>query len=54
VVIFARKTKRAVAATALGTVASSTVALAYALGRRHGRASAMAQFAQQQMTTRRR
>jgi HAD superfamily hydrolase (TIGR01490 family) len=54
VVIFARKTKRAVAATALATVASSTVTLAYALGRRHGRASAMAQFAQQQMTTRRR
>lgn len=54
VVIFARKTKRAIAATALGTVASTTVALAYALGRRHGRASAMAQFAQQQMTARRR
>jgi hypothetical protein len=49
VVIFARKTKRAIAVSAMGTVAFSTAALAYAVGRRHGRSSAMAQFAQRQI-----
>jgi HAD superfamily hydrolase (TIGR01490 family) len=49
VVIFARKTKRAVAATAMGTVGATGVALAYALGRRHGRSSALAQVAQRQI-----
>jgi HAD superfamily hydrolase (TIGR01490 family) len=49
VVIFARKTKRAVAVTAMGTVGATGVALAYALGRRHGRSSALAQVAQRQI-----
>lgn len=52
VVIFARKTKRAVAASAMGTVGATGVALAYALGRRHGRSSALAQVAQRQISRR--
>jgi HAD superfamily hydrolase (TIGR01490 family) len=53
VVIFARKTKRAIAAGALSTVGAAGVIAAYALGRRHGRASAMAQVATRQLWTRR-
>jgi HAD superfamily hydrolase (TIGR01490 family) len=53
VVIFARKTKRAIAVSALGTVAASTAAAAYALGRKHGRSTALAQVAQRQISTRR-
>ncbi|MGH8915542.1 MAG: HAD family hydrolase [Acidimicrobiia bacterium] len=49
VVIFARKTKRAIALSVSGTIAGSGVALAYALGRRHGRSSALAQMAQRQI-----
>jgi HAD superfamily hydrolase (TIGR01490 family) len=49
VVIFARKTKRVVAASGAGTVAASAVVIAYALGRRHGRASAIAQMAQRRI-----
>jgi len=53
VVIFARRTKRAVAVSAMGTVAVSAAGLAYALGRRHGRSSALAQMAQRQIRGRR-
>ena len=48
IVIFARRTKRAVAVSAMGTVATATVAGAYALGRRHGRTRALARVAHQQ------
>jgi HAD superfamily hydrolase (TIGR01490 family) len=54
IVIFARRTKRAVAVSAVSTVAAATAAGAYALGRRHGRSSALARVAQQQITPRRR
>ncbi len=53
VVIFARKTKRAIAASALGTVAVSTAVAAYAIGRKHGRSTALAQFAQREILPRR-
>jgi HAD superfamily hydrolase (TIGR01490 family) len=53
VVIFARKTKRAIAASALGTVAVSTALAAYTLGRKHGRSTALAQVAQRQISPRR-
>jgi hypothetical protein len=53
VVIFARKTKRAIAASAVGTAAVSTAFAAYALGRRHGRSTALAQVAQRQIWPRR-
>lgn len=53
VVIFARKTKRAIAASALGTVGVSAAAAAYALGRKHGRSTALAQVAQRQIWSRR-
>ena len=46
VVIFARKTKRAVALSALGTAGMAAAVGAYALGRKHGRSSALAQMAQ--------
>ncbi|MGH8952240.1 MAG: HAD family hydrolase [Acidimicrobiia bacterium] len=49
VVIFARKTKRAIAVSALSTVAVSSAVAAYALGRRHGRSTALAQVAQRQI-----
>ncbi|HEX9865171.1 MAG TPA: HAD-IB family hydrolase [Acidimicrobiia bacterium] len=52
VVIFARKTKRAIAVSAMSTVGASAAALAYALGRKHGRASALAQMAQRQIRVR--
>lgn len=52
IVIFARATKRAVAVSALGTVAAATVAGSYALGRRHGRASALARVAQRRIKLR--
>ena len=45
VVIFARKTKRALAASAVGTLAVSAALASYALGRRHGRSTALAQIA---------
>jgi phosphoserine phosphatase len=54
IVIFARRTKRAIAVSALGTVAAATATGAYALGRRHGRAGALARVAQQQIKPRRR
>ena len=44
VVIFARKTKRAVAASGFGTLSVAAAVLAYALGRRHGRTLALAQL----------
>ncbi len=53
VLIFARKTKRAIAASALGTVAVTTTAAAYALGRKHGRSTALAQVAQRSIRGRR-
>jgi HAD superfamily hydrolase (TIGR01490 family) len=53
VVIFARKTKRAIAVSALGTVAVSTAVATYAIGRKHGRSTALAQIAQQQISARR-
>jgi HAD superfamily hydrolase (TIGR01490 family) len=53
VVIFARKTKRTLAASGAGTLAVTAVALAYALGRRHGRSAALAQVAQRQIWPRR-
>ncbi len=43
IVIFARKTKRAVAMSSVGVVALTAAGFAYALGRRHGRDSALAQ-----------
>lgn len=46
VVIFARKTKRAVAATGVGTAATSAAVVAYMLGRKHGRASTIAKLAE--------
>jgi HAD superfamily hydrolase (TIGR01490 family) len=52
VVIFARKTKRAIAVSVMSTVGASAAALAYALGRKHGRASALAQMAQRQIRVR--
>jgi HAD superfamily hydrolase (TIGR01490 family) len=54
VVIFARRTKRAVALSAMATMAAAAATGAYALGRRHGRAGALARIAQQQITPRRR
>jgi HAD superfamily hydrolase (TIGR01490 family) len=54
IVIFARRTKRAVAVSAVSTVAVATAAGAYALGRRHGRSSALATVAKQQIKPRRR
>ncbi len=53
VVIFARKTKRVVALSGAGTVTATTVVLAYVLGRRHGRAAALAQVTQRQLWARR-
>jgi HAD superfamily hydrolase (TIGR01490 family) len=41
VVIFARKTKRAMAASGVGTVSLAVAVIAYALGRRHGHAIAV-------------
>jgi HAD superfamily hydrolase (TIGR01490 family) len=45
VVIFARKTKRAMAASGVGTVTLAAAIVAYAIGRRHGRTLAVAQIA---------
>jgi phosphoserine phosphatase len=42
IVIFARKTKRAFAFSGVGTVAISAAAVAYVLGRKHGRTAALA------------
>ncbi|MGA7095950.1 MAG: HAD-IB family hydrolase [Acidimicrobiia bacterium] len=53
VVIFARKTKRAIAVSALSSVAAAAVAGAYAIGRKHGRSSALAQMARRQLWPRR-
>jgi HAD superfamily hydrolase (TIGR01490 family) len=53
VVIFARKTKRAIAVSALSSVAAAAVGAAYAMGRKHGRSSALAQMARRQLWPRR-
>jgi HAD superfamily hydrolase (TIGR01490 family) len=45
VVIFARRTKRAFAASAVTTAAAVSAGLAYLLGRKHGRTSALADIA---------
>jgi hypothetical protein len=42
VVIFARKTKRVVAFSSVAVIAAGASGVAYALGRRHGRMSALA------------
>ena len=42
VVIFARKTKRVVAFSSVAVISAGAAAVAYALGRRHGRMSALA------------
>jgi hypothetical protein len=49
VVIFARKTKRAAAVSALGTLGVSAAVAAYALGRKHGRSYALAQVTQREI-----
>jgi HAD superfamily hydrolase (TIGR01490 family) len=49
VVIFARKTKRAIALSALGSLGVAAAVGAYALGRKHGRSSALAQVAQREI-----
>ena len=54
VVIFARRTKRAVAMTVMGTLGAAAATGAYALGRRHGRASALARIRQEQSAPHRR
>lgn len=54
VVIFARKTKRALALSAMTSLAAGGVLTAYALGRKHGRATALAQMATRQLWPRRR
>jgi HAD superfamily hydrolase (TIGR01490 family) len=43
VVIFARKTKRVVAFSSVAVISAAAAAVAYALGRRHGRMSALAE-----------
>lgn len=45
IVIFARKTKRAVAASSLAVLTGTAMGLTYLLGRRHGRAAALAKLA---------
>lgn len=45
IIIFARKTKRALAFGGFGTGTAAIAAVAYLLGRRHGRSSALAQIA---------
>ncbi len=45
IVIFARKTKRAAAVSAATSAAIGSAAVAYALGRRHGRTGALAELA---------
>jgi HAD superfamily hydrolase (TIGR01490 family) len=49
VVIFARKTKRAIAVGAVSTVAVTAAVTAYAMGRKHGRAVTLAQIAQREI-----
>jgi HAD superfamily hydrolase (TIGR01490 family) len=49
VVIFARKTKRAIAVGAATTVAVTGAVAAYALGRKHGRSATLAQVAQREI-----
>lgn len=44
IVIFARKTKRAIAITTYGLMSAGAAGAAYALGRKHGRATALARF----------
>lgn len=53
IVIFARKTKRAVAFSGAGSGAMIATALAYLLGRRHGRLASLAEIAHAQKTRRR-
>lgn len=45
IVVFARKTKRAVALSALGVTSAGVTASAYLLGRRHGKTAALAAIA---------
>jgi hypothetical protein len=49
IVIFARRTKRAIAVSAMGTTAALFAGSAYALGRRHGRNSALAKVVEKQI-----
>jgi hypothetical protein len=49
VVIFARKTKQAIAVGAVSTVAVTGAVVAYALGRKHGRSVTLAQVAQREI-----
>jgi hypothetical protein len=49
VVIFARKTKRAIAVGAVSTGAVTAAVAAYAMGRKHGRAVTLAQIAQREI-----
>jgi hypothetical protein len=48
-VIFARKTKRAIAVGAVSTGAVTAAVAAYAMGRKHGRAVTLAQIAQREI-----
>lgn len=52
IVIFARKTKRAVAYSGAGSGAITAALVAYLLGRRHGRSAAVAQLAQESLSRR--
>lgn len=54
IVIFARRTKRAIAMSAMGTTAGLVTAGAYLLGRRHGRSTALVRAVQQQVDPTRR
>jgi len=49
IVIFARKTKRAVAYSGVGVMTVATAVAGYALGRRHGRTAALAQMTKSQI-----
>jgi HAD superfamily hydrolase (TIGR01490 family) len=49
VVIFARKTKQAIAVGAVSTAAVSAAVVAYAIGRKHGRSVTLAQMAQREI-----
>jgi HAD superfamily hydrolase (TIGR01490 family) len=49
IVIFARRTKRAIALSAMGTTAGLITASAYLLGRRHGRSTTLARVVEKQI-----
>lgn len=51
IVIFARKTKQAVAFSGAGVLTVATAVAGYALGRRHGRTAALAQMTKSQITS---